>query len=142
MAGAVCVWDLRRQKDVVVPGGLEKIGNYWFWGSEIESVTVPGSVREIGTEAFCNCKNLGRVVFAEDSVLERVEARCFSGSGIKELTLPNTLKRIGNDSFRGCSSLKALHVEDRCEAVLFWAGIPDSVQVAPLSATLVGGVSI
>lgn len=105
-------------------------------------MTVPGSVREIGTEAFCNCKNLGRVVFAEDNVLERIGERCFSGSGIEELTLPNALKKIGNDSFRGCSSLTALHVDDKCEAILFWAGIPDSVQVAPLSATLVSGVSI
>ena len=45
-------------KDVVIPEGIEKIGNHWFWGSGIESVTVPASVREIETNAFYKCKSL------------------------------------------------------------------------------------
>ena len=45
-------------KDVVIPEGIEKIGNHWFWGSGIESVTVPASVREIGPDAFYKCKSL------------------------------------------------------------------------------------
>ena len=45
-------------KNVVIPEGTERIGNCWFWGSEIKSVVVPVSVREIGADAFYGCKNL------------------------------------------------------------------------------------
>ena len=55
MVGNVRVWDLRGRKDIVIPEGVERIGNYWFWDSGIENVTVPASVREIGTDAFCYC---------------------------------------------------------------------------------------
>ena len=61
------VWDLRKCKHVVIPEGTEKIGNYWFCDSEVESVEIPASVREIGAYAFYKCKSLKRVVFAEGS---------------------------------------------------------------------------
>lgn len=50
-------------KKVVVPGGAETIGNYWFWGSDIENVTIPNDIKRIGVEAFCNCAKLKNVVF-------------------------------------------------------------------------------
>ena len=51
--GGVLVWDLRDSRHVVVPDGVEKIGNYWFWDSGIESVVIPASVKEIEVGAFC-----------------------------------------------------------------------------------------
>ena len=58
LVGDVSIEDLQQQKAVVIPEGTEKIGSYWFCGSEIESVTVPTSVREIGSGAFYGCKSL------------------------------------------------------------------------------------
>ena len=67
MMGSVKVWDLRNCKEVVIPDETERVGNHWFWGNDVESVTVPASVREIGADAFCNCKSLKSVTFAEGS---------------------------------------------------------------------------
>lgn len=55
IVGNVRVQYLRELKDVIVPNNIERIGN-WFWKAEIESVTVPASVREIGADAFYRCK--------------------------------------------------------------------------------------
>ena len=49
------LWDLRALRDVEIPAGVEVIGDRWFVCSQIESVTIPASVREIGAEAFCDC---------------------------------------------------------------------------------------
>ena len=65
MAGRACVWDIRALKDVVIPDGVERIGSRWFWGSGIESVAIPASVREIGAEAFGRCESLRFVTFTE-----------------------------------------------------------------------------
>ena len=59
--GGVNVWDLRELREIVIPDGVERIGNHWFYGTDVESVMVPASVREIGTQAFYNCKSLKRV---------------------------------------------------------------------------------
>lgn len=50
-------------KDIVIHGEIEIIGNYWFWGSNIESVEIPSDIIRIGVEAFYNCKRLKNVVF-------------------------------------------------------------------------------
>lgn len=50
--------ELGKLKEIVVPDGTERIGSYWFWRSGIERVTVPASVAEVGTEAFCGCERL------------------------------------------------------------------------------------
>lgn len=55
LAGDTKVWDLRNLKQVVIPEGVERIGNHWFYDTDVESVKIPASVTEIGTEAFCNC---------------------------------------------------------------------------------------
>ena len=65
--GNTRIWDLRKLKNVVIPDGVERIGNYLFWGSNIESVTIPASVKEIGEGTFCRCKKLKRVTFEEGS---------------------------------------------------------------------------
>ena len=55
--------ELRKLKKVVAPDETEYIGNYWFWGSDVESVTLPSDIRKIGVEAFCNCKKLEKLTF-------------------------------------------------------------------------------
>ena len=67
LPGGVRLQDLYMMKSVVIPDGVEKIGNHWFFGSEVESVKLPASVREIGEYAFRNCKNLKQITFSESS---------------------------------------------------------------------------
>lgn len=55
--------ELREVKSVSVPDGVEKIGSYLFWGSEVERVIIPASITEIGVEAFSHCRRLKKLVF-------------------------------------------------------------------------------
>lgn len=59
------ILELQKLKKVTIPNGVERIGNYWFWNCDIESVEIPISVREIGIEAFCYCSNLKKLVFGK-----------------------------------------------------------------------------
>lgn len=62
VVGDVPLLQLRKLREVVIPDGTEKVGNYWFWGSDIESATISASVSEIGVEAFCHCKKLKKLL--------------------------------------------------------------------------------
>ena len=48
MTGNKFLRDTRRQKSVVIPDGVQEIGDQWFKGTAIESVTIPGSVLAFG----------------------------------------------------------------------------------------------
>ena len=85
---------LRELKKVVVPEGVEKIESDWFQGSEIESVTIPSSVKEICTSAFCNCEKLRHMAFAPRSELEKIEFKSFRQTGIEVIIVPKSVKEI------------------------------------------------
>ena len=59
--------DPQWQKDIAIPDGTRVIEAHQFMGREIRSVKVPASVREIGTEAFYNCRQLRGVMFVGES---------------------------------------------------------------------------
>ena len=50
-------------KRVVLPDGIEQIGNETFADSGLEEIVIPGSLQSIGRNAFCNCRNLVSIVF-------------------------------------------------------------------------------
>ena len=86
-------------KTVVIKDGVQRIGTNAFLGcSYISSVTIPGSVKIIGWEAFEDCTNLSKVVIA-DGVYD-IGAGAFRGcSKLKSLKIPATVMNIGFDLF-------------------------------------------
>ena len=131
-------WELRCCKQVVIPNGTQKIWNHWFWGSGIESVTVPASVVEIGAEAFGKCKFLKVITFGEGSQLRTIKDnvfwRCtvlasinlpvelksigigrFSESGLEEIALPVSVRDVGANAFDMCRQLKNVRLNEGLE---------------------------
>ena len=109
-------------KHVEVPEGVEKITDFAFYNSEIESVKLPNSIKKIGDEAFSNCHNLkevnlgngvkqlGNYVFSWDENLTKIElppslqevgAYSFYKSNIKSITLNEGLSNIIQCAFVG-----------------------------------------
>lgn len=109
-------------KHVEVPEGVEKITDFAFYNSEIESVKLPDSIKKIGDEAFSNCHNLkevnlgngvqqlGNYVFSWDEKLTKIElppslqevgGYAFYKSNIKSITLNEGLSNIVQGAFVG-----------------------------------------
>ena len=109
-------------KHVEIPEGVEKITDFAFYNSEIESVKLPDSIKKIGDEAFSNCHNLkevnlgngvkqlGNYVFSWDENLTKIElppslqevgAYSFYKSNIKSITLNEGLSNIIQGAFAG-----------------------------------------
>lgn len=65
--GSMFFRGLRKLREVVIPEGVETVGDFWFWYADVERVTIPASAKEIGNKAFCDCKHLRQVTFADDS---------------------------------------------------------------------------
>ena len=73
-----------RTGHIVIPDGVQEIGERAFANSKVESITFPDSLRKIGYEAFVHCTRLNQIDF---------------GRGIKE---------IGKAVFEWCSALTVL----------------------------------
>ena len=112
--------------NVALPEGLEEIGMYAFYHSDIDSVVFPSSLRTVHQGAFSDCKSLKTVVLNEGlEVLgtnEHKDNGCwyngvFHGSAIESVTLPFTLKRIEYSAFRGCTNLKSVTLPEKLEYI-------------------------
>ena len=63
------------------------------------SVSIPKTVRVIGSYAFASCKKLRKVVFEEG--LQYINNWAFISCNIEDITLPNSLIFLGENAFLG-----------------------------------------
>ena len=90
-------------KTLKVPGSVRLIadsafGDHYNQSDNLETVTIPGSVKKIGNEAFRFCDNLKRVNLSEG--LTEIGYEAFMGcEQLESMTIPNTVEQIGIDAF-------------------------------------------
>ncbi|MEX1819626.1 leucine-rich repeat domain-containing protein [Metamycoplasma hominis] len=87
---------------VTIPGkyqgkNITEIGNGAFSNSFINSVSITGSIKEIGERAFLGCRNLEEVILNEG--LEKIGVRAFLNTKIESITIPDSVKEIGSLAF-------------------------------------------
>ena len=105
-------WYSHRNKirSIVVEEGVTSIGNRAFRGlEEAVSVTLPSTLKTIGSYAFVNCSKLKMVSFSDG--LETIEESAFEKcESLMSVRLPETLKTLERKAFYFCSSLKVMDV--------------------------------
>ena len=89
---------------------LEIIGEEAFAGDKeggcaLTEISIPDSVREIGTRCFYKCTKLERVNFPPSSCLENFWSGAFAGCAIQEICIPDKVKAIGDYCFCECPNL-------------------------------------
>lgn len=94
-------------KNVVIPEGYREIDEKCFLHSDIESVTLPRSLKVIGDGAFMGCEKL-RSVNCEN-VREVGRMAFFGCRFLEKMDCPHAQK-IGAAAFAGCDSLTSLCV--------------------------------
>jgi hypothetical protein len=85
---------------VILPEGLEEIGEAAFFLTLIEQVELPSTVRKIDARAFAYTPNFKMERFVIPEGVTEIPTQCFRNSfGIAEFVLPSTLKTIGQGAF-------------------------------------------
>ena len=136
-------------ESVVIPDTVEIIAPMAFFScTNLVSVDFGEGVREIGYEAFRECKALKKIILP--SRLEKIGTNAFFGcSSVTEIFIPKSVKMWDYDSSKGtfanCISLKTLTFEEGLEQIGCWSTfmgaeslerveIPASVKkIAPLA---------
>lgn len=90
--------------------GATRIRGYAFWyGLNLTSITIPGSVKSIGSYAFYTCAKLKNVTI--DNGVEIITNMVFSYCDkLTGITIPDSVTSIGSSVFEGCTSLTSVTI--------------------------------
>ena len=94
-------------KEFNIPAGITTIGRHAFEYTDLESVTIPNSVRVIDSDAFYRCENLKTVKLPAGVELHR---SVFSYSGLESVELRD-VKLQGFVIFYNCKQLKSVIIK-------------------------------
>ena len=101
---------LGEEKDVILPEGLEEIGDGAFeYCAGIQSVTIPDSVVAIENGAFSYCEKLRSIVIPE-SVTELGALVFCDCKSLQSVTIPGGIKEIRHGAFDGCENLRSVTI--------------------------------
>lgn len=103
-------------KTTVILESVTSIGEYAFYGKDLDRVQIPSSVTSIGEYAFAYNKNLYSVSIS-DSV-KSIDRGAFSDcESLKYLTIGNSVESIGNYAFYECKNLSYLTITNSVESI-------------------------
>ena len=108
---------------VVINDGVTSIGNYALsnlGNANFTSLTIPISVKTIGTNAVYNCQNLETVDIGNG--VETIGLNAFkSCSKLENLTIGSSVTSIGNYAFNFCSALTSVTIPANVEEIKYHA---------------------
>ena len=94
--------------DVTIPQGVKDLFFESFAADNIDSITIPGSIKSITPFAFEKLKSLKKATLKEG--IEEIEEGAFFGCvSLEAVYLPKSLIKIDNQAFSGCSSLEKIY---------------------------------
>ena len=96
-----------RHGSVKIKEGAEEIEKNAFFGSEVEEIEMPDSVKSLEKAVFFNCRKLQKVKLSNS--LTEIPDSCFdSNTSLREIVIPDSVRTIGSYAF--CSSgLENIH---------------------------------
>ena len=90
--------------------------NAFYKSTEVKTIKLPNTIKEIGSYAFGYCVNLEDINIPEGVI--GIEAGTFyCCKKIVSLQLPSTIKAIGNQAFIDCVSLERINIPGECKII-------------------------
>lgn len=104
-----------RHGAVKIKEGTKKIEKNAFFGSEVEEIEMPDSVKSLEKAVFFNCRKLQKVKLSNS--LTEIPDSCFdSNASLREIVIPDRVRTIGPYAF--CSSgLENIHLGKRVKVI-------------------------
>ncbi|MBQ7454926.1 MAG: leucine-rich repeat protein [Clostridia bacterium] len=102
-------------REVVLPEGLEEIGEYAFSGcNDLVRLHLPSTLKTIGPGAFESCMRLQWLNLEDTQVVVIDEGAFWFNMYLESLGLPATLETVGENNFVSCFYLERWDVAEGC----------------------------
>lgn len=107
-----CKGDLLSNTNLVLEDGTTGIAGYAFWRNKgLTSITIPSSVKVIGHNAFCFCKDLTSVTMS-NGVTDILNNAFWADENLSSVTIPPSIKSIGSSAFSDCNPQLKINISD------------------------------
>lgn len=104
---------IKKTGDIIVPEGVTCINDFAFYGTRIDSVTFPSSLKSIRKEAFRQSKirkiDFGPGIEKIGGYASNIFADCHN---LTHVEFPPQVTDIGHSAFFNCSSLKSVTMHE------------------------------
>ena len=94
---------------VVIGENIDTIGNYAFYGLDIESIEFPDVLYDIGDHAFMK-SGLKEVTIPES--VRYISDHAFAYSALEKIDFPDYVERISDEAFAGCKNLVSVELPE------------------------------
>ncbi len=98
---------------LTLPGSVKTIGNEAFKSSHLQKVTFSEGIKDIPAYAFSECESLTEVEFSD--TVTSIGNSAFEGCGIVSLKIPAGVKKIYEAAFSNCDELQSVTLEEGVE---------------------------
>ncbi len=94
-------------ESITLPAGTTEIGEYAFAGSRIRNITTGEKILSIGEGAFKDCESLEKIEIKGN--VNRLASSIFDGcTSLGEVILSHEVDTVGARAFAGCTNLKTI----------------------------------
>ena len=106
----------RAISNIIVKDGVESICGGAFHQTSIVSLTLPDSVKELGSLSVSSCPNLEHIELS-DNIEEIPESALYYNRELRYIHMPQKLKIIGNSAFQWCEKLEQIIIPEGLTAI-------------------------
>ena len=108
-----------KQATVVIPDGVETIGNYTFESCNALAIFIPNSVTTIGRHAFDACSKMQSINIPNS--VTTIGNYAFSSCTFTSITIPRSVTKLNYTAFWYCNNLQKVYIEN-LEEDFTWEG--------------------
>ena len=95
---------------ITIPSSVKTIGDWaFYYCNALTSITIPNSVTSIGEYAFYQCSALSSIAIPNG--VTKIESYTFSYcNSLESVTIPNSVSSIEIGAFSGCNDLTSINI--------------------------------
>ena len=100
-------------------GFTETIPGYLFADSEIEEITIPDTIKNLGTGAFSLCTALKKAKLPS-AITEIPDNTFYTCRSLESIAIPSAVKKIGDYAFYECNNLKKITIPNTVKEIGYY----------------------
>lgn len=102
--------------NVTIPQRVTSIGRQAFYLTDLNTLTIKGSINSMGYAAFAGCTNLTSLSLY-DGIQTIGEGAFINSTSLEAVTIPQSVTSIGASAFAYCSNLRTITIPEKVETI-------------------------